>query len=160
RAIQLPAKLKIAVRDTPNSMETLFALGERLSPGRFLLTTVDAITAPGALERFARAALAAIESAPSISGVLGVNRWRGDHRPLFVRLGQDNAIEAFGDEHSPMVTAGVYLFSTRIFELTEEARDAGCDALRKFLAYLVAHEMRLKAIEIGEAIDIDEVADL
>jgi NDP-sugar pyrophosphorylase family protein len=160
RETKLPSALRIAVRDTPNSMETLFALGERLSPGHFLLTTVDAIAPPGDLERFTRGALDAIESDSGISGVLGVNRWRGDHRPLFVSLGQGNSIEAFGDARSPMVTAGVYFFSTRIFELMAQARAAGCGALREFLAYLVAQGLRLKALEIGEIIDIDEVADL
>jgi len=160
RAMKLPSALKISVRDTPNSMETLFALEERLSPGRFLLTTVDAIAPPGELERFASDALAALESDSDVAGVLGVNRWRGDRRPLFASLGEDNSIAAFGDARSSMVTAGVYLFSTRIFELTEKARSAGCGALREFLAYLVAQRRRLKAIEIGEIIDIDEIADL
>jgi len=159
-AIEYPSALTLCVRDTPNSMETLFALGERLSHGYFLLTTVDAVMAQGELERFAQGAFAMIEADPGLDGVLGVNRWRGDHRPLFVSFDDASAIEAFGDARAAMVTAGVYLFSTRIFEFATAARAAGCGALREFLAYLVAHGSRLKVFEIGETIDIDEPADL
>ncbi len=159
-AIAIPAGLTTSVRDTPNSMETLFALGERLSPGHFLLTTVDAVTAPGELERFALGAFAMVESEPGLDGVLGVARWRGDRRPLFARIGDSGLIEAFGDAQAPMVTAGVYVFSTRIFDFTARARESGCGALRQFLSFLVANGARLKAIEVGETIDIDEAADL
>jgi len=159
-AIEWPAGLTLCVRDTPNSMETLFALGERLSPGHFLLTTVDAITAPGELERFALGAFAMVESEPGLDGVLGVTPWRGDRRPLFVSVGDTGLIEAFGDARASMVTAGVYVFSTRIFDFGALAREAGCGALREFLSYLVAHRVRLRAIELGETIDIDEAADL
>ncbi|MGD0072794.1 MAG: NTP transferase domain-containing protein [Candidatus Binataceae bacterium] len=159
-AIAIPDGLMLSVRDTPNSMETLFALGERLAPGYFLLTTVDAVTAPGELERFASGAFAIVESEPALDGVLGVVRWRGDHRPLFVSVSNSGLIESFGDERASMVTAGVYVFSTRIFDFAARARESGCGALRQFLSYLVANGRRLKAIELGETIDIDEAADL
>ena len=159
-AIAIPAGLTLSVRDTPNSMETLFALGERLSPGHFLLTTVDSVTAQGELERFAQDAFAMVESGPGLDGVLGVTPWRGDRRPLFAKIGHGGLIEAFGDAQAPMVTAGVYVFSTRIFDFTARAREAGCGALRQFLSYLVANGLRFRAIELGETIDIDEAADL
>src|SRR5437588_3479160 len=41
--ITLPGHLQIVVRDTANSMETLFVLGESLRAGHFLTATVDAI---------------------------------------------------------------------------------------------------------------------
>lgn len=160
RSIAIPAGLTLGVRDTPNSMETLFAIGERLSPGYFLLTTVDAITAPGELERFAQSAFAMIESDSGLDGVLGVTPWRSDRRPLFVSVGKAGLIEAFGDARDRIVTAGVYVFSTRIFDFTAQARAAGCGALRQFLSYLVANGLRFRTIEIGETIDIDEAADL
>src|SRR5208337_5009592 len=41
RRVALPAELELRVRDTANSMETLFTIGEKLPRGRFLLATVD-----------------------------------------------------------------------------------------------------------------------
>jgi len=159
-AIAMPAGLKLCIRDTPNSMESLFTLGERLSQSHFLLTTVDAVTAPGELERFARGAFAMIESEPDLDGVLGVVRWRGDDRPLFVEIDERGLIRAFGGAQGSMVTAGVYVFSTRIFDFVSSAREAHCGALREFLSHLLVNKLHFKAIELGETIDIDEAADL
>ena len=159
-AIEFPPSMKVSVRDTRNSMETLFALGERLGPGYFLLTTVDAVMVSGELERFAQDASTMIESDSELAGVLAVTPWRGDRRPLFVSIGDDGSIKAFGDARASLVTAGAYFFSTRIFDLSARAREAGCGALREFLAHLVAQGLRLNTIEVAETIDIDEAADL
>jgi hypothetical protein len=43
RAVALPKELELCVRDTPNSMESLFTLGERLPDGHVLAVTVDAV---------------------------------------------------------------------------------------------------------------------
>jgi NDP-sugar pyrophosphorylase family protein len=92
--------------------------------------------------------------------VLGVVRWRGDHRPLFVEIGARGVIRAFGGAQGSMVTAGVYVFSTRIFDFVSSAREAHCGALREFLSHLLVNKLHFKAIELGETIDIDEAADL
>ncbi len=159
----MPAALRVLVRDTPNSMESLFALGEQLSPGRFVLATVDAVTPPGAFERFALRALAmtGIDCEQPLAGVLGTVAWRGERRPLFVEADPGGGlIRALGADHGPAVTAGAYVFSTRIFDFVACARAARLGALREFLAALVASGLRLRALELEDAIDIDETADL
>jgi hypothetical protein len=58
------------------------------------------------------------------------------------------------------VTAGFYFLSTANFVSAADARRAGLDALRRFLALIVERGMRLDAIEIEGSIDVDEASDL
>lgn len=160
--IAIPAHLELCVRDTANSMESLFALGERLVSDRFLLATVDSVVAQSELDRFAAAAAALTEpdGADRCDGALALVRWRGDRRPLFATVDAAGNIVALGAGESPLVTAGFYFFSRRIFDFAAQARALGLDAMRRFLAMLVAERVRIAGIEIEGAIDVDEGADL
>ena len=42
-ALEIPPSIRLVVRDTANSMETMLALGEVLEPGWFIASTVDAV---------------------------------------------------------------------------------------------------------------------
>ncbi|HEV3111808.1 MAG TPA: NTP transferase domain-containing protein [Candidatus Binataceae bacterium] len=161
-AIALPGLLRVVVRDTPNTMETLFELGEHLTGGRFLAATVDAIVGPDEMMRFVQRAMALTRGGPAASadGVLGVVRWRGDERPLFVEVDDGGAIRKVGAAAGTMVTAGVYFLPTSIFDFRARARAAGHRALREFLGGLVEWGVRLHAVEFGEVIDIDVAQDL
>jgi NDP-sugar pyrophosphorylase family protein len=162
RSLSLLPGLKLVVRDTANSMETLFALGESLAPGHFLLATVDAIVPPAEFIRFAREALA--RTAPGKSGrfdgVLALARWRGDRHPLFAHVTEAGLISELGERESTLVTAGMYWLPTRVFALAAKARALGLDALRRFLGLLIAEGVKLGAVEVAGAIDVDEPADL
>ncbi len=72
----------------------------------------------------------------------------------------DGLVRALGGEGGTHITAGVYLFSTNVFRFVAEARRAGLKALREFLAFLLAERVRLAAIELSDAVDIDEARDL
>src|SRR4029077_4843325 len=50
--LAIPPGLRLIVRDTANSMETMLALGELLEPGWFLASTVDAVIPQIELTRF------------------------------------------------------------------------------------------------------------
>jgi NDP-sugar pyrophosphorylase family protein len=162
RGIAMPHDLRIRVRDTANSMESLLALGESIPPGRFLMMTVDAIIAPAELTRFLKDALALTDPArpDALDGAIGIVRWRGDRHPLFAEVAADGLVSRLGGHQTPLVTAGVYLFSTRIFAFGDKARTAGLDALRRFLALLIDQGTRIAGIELTDVIDIDEAADL
>jgi choline kinase len=162
RAIPLPDNLIVKVRDTANSMETLFELGEHLSGSRFLAATVDTVLGSGEMTRFARHAKASASgaSAAPADGVLGVVRWRGDERPLFVEIDDGGAIRKVGAARGAMVTAGVYFLPRSIFAMRARAREAGLSALREFLGAMVAWGVRLHALELNEVIDIDAAPDL
>ena len=160
--IDLPEKLRLMVRDTPNSMESLLALHELLAPGNFLLATVDAVIADDELAKFIEQAhaLSTSREVRAFDGVLGVVRWRGDKKPLFAKIAADRHIIGLGDEETPMVTAGIYLLPTSIFAFTDSARRAQLSALRRFLSMLIDNGVRLGAVELSGVIDIDEPQDL
>jgi choline kinase len=162
RKVELPSELEIVVRDTPNSMETLFAIGEKIREGRFILATVDAVVSRREFERFvAKASELTSPDAPDpLDGALAVVKWRGDRRPLFAETATDGFISGLGARQTSVVTAGIYLFSAAIFRFVEQARNAGLGAMREFLAMLVRNGMRFAAVEITEAIDVDESSDL
>ncbi len=159
RKVEVPERLGLIVRDTANSMESLFALGERLAPGHFVLATVDAVLARDEMARFVCAARAMTLDG-GFDGVLGVVAWRGDERPLFAEISANGAITRLGDRKARTVTAGIYFLSTRIFDFTTQARAAGLGAMRQFLGMLLGNDVRLGAFELSQAIDIDEVSDL
>lgn len=162
RGLELPPGTRLIVRDTPHSLASLLALREAIAPGRFLMTTVDAMARPAEFDRFAARAIALTdpEAHEALDGALAVVRWRGDKRPLFAELAPDGHIAGFGDNRSAWVTAGLYLFSTRIFALAEAALAGGLDALRRYLALLVDSGMKFAAIALDDVIDVDEAEDL
>jgi choline kinase len=161
RKMEIPPELRLFVRDTANSMESLFALGEKLEPARFLLATVDAVVPDAEFARFVRVGLELTvpDESARFDGVLGLVRWRGDGRPLFAKV-SNGAVTAVGDGPAPMVTAGVYLLPAKIFDFADGARRAQLGALREFLAMLLEKGIRLGALELSGIIDVDEGADL
>lgn len=162
REIRLPAWLELMTRDTASSMESLLCLDECLKgAAHFLLATVDAVARPGDLADFAARAVE-ITSAPSprFEGALAVVKWRGDARPLFVETQGGGKIASLGERESEIVTAGFYFLPGAIFELAPRARAERLDAMRKLLAMAVGNGMRLAALELIGAIDVDEAADL
>jgi len=160
--IARPSKLSFVVRDTASSMESLFTLGERLEHGHFLLATVDAILREPEFRSFVANAqqMTSSGSRDYFDGAIAVTRWRGDNNPLFTNMARTGLITAFGAGESPMVTAGVYWLPTAVFQFAARAREGGLSALRAFLQLIVVEKIRLAAVEVTEAIDIDEAADL
>jgi NDP-sugar pyrophosphorylase family protein len=157
-----PPGVRIVVKDTASSMETLLTLGDWLAPGWFVAATVDSIVPAPELARFVTEARRIIErrSDEEVAGVLGVTRWRGDRKPLFADVSKEGLITRLGSDEASSVTAGLYLLHTRIFAMAGEARRAGLDALRRFLSMLIDHQMKLYAVEVAGAIDVDEQSDL
>jgi choline kinase len=162
RGLAMPPEAQIIVRDTPNSMESLLALGERIAPGRFLMTTVDMVVAREEFQRFVTRAIVLTDphGTKPVDGALAVVQWRGDRHPLFADIASDGIIGALGERECAMVTAGIYLLSTRIFAFAGAARVAGVDAMRRYLGLLIDHGMKFAACTVVGVIDIDEAADL
>ncbi|MGB8414121.1 MAG: NTP transferase domain-containing protein [Candidatus Binatus sp.] len=161
-ALEMPASIRLVVRDTANSMETMLALGEMVEPGWFIAATVDAVIPQAELARFVNESRRKIEdcSEKKFAGVLAVTRWRGEARPLFADVTENGLILRLGNGQTSMVTAGLYFLSTRVFDYAADARRAGLDALRRFLALIIERGMQLDAIEIEGSIDVDEASDL
>jgi choline kinase len=161
-SLELPPSVRLVIRDTANSMETMLTIGEALEPGWFIASTVDAVIPQAELARFVNESRKKIEECreKNLAGVLAVTQWRGEAKPLFADVTSDGLIRQLGNRQTSIVTAGVYFLSTRIFDHAADARRAGLDALRRFLAMLIERGMRLDALEIAGSIDVDEGADL
>ena len=160
--LAIPDRVRIVVRDTANSMETMLALNEFLDPGWFLAATVDAIIPQTELIRFVNEARRKTElyNDKDFAGVLAVTRWGQEARALFAEVTKDNLIARLGGAQTYMVTAGLYFLSTGVFDFADKAHRAGLDALRQFLAMLIENRMQFAAVEIDGAIDVDEAVDL
>ena len=160
--ISVPPAVDLVVRDTPSSMESLLVLGERIEPGRFLLATVDAVLRLDEFGSFVERAceLTAPNRPAQWDGALGVVKWRGDRHPLFAEVAADGQISGLNGRASESVTAGVYVFSTRIFDHAAAARTRELSAMRHFLALLIEAGMRFAAVRLKGVIDVDEGADL
>ena len=127
-----------------------------------LAATVDALMDFNELRRFTTMALRLIDlpSTPSFDGALGVVRRRSDRKPLFPEVALDATITRLGEKQTSMVTAGVYLLPSRVFDYAQTARAAGLGALRQFLAMLIKRGMRFGAVELNDVIDVDDESDL
>jgi len=155
-----PPALKLVVRDTASSLESLLTLGESLRAGHFLLATVDAMVADDELRRFVEQARELTEATRRFDGVLAVVKWRGDEKPLFTEVTDEGLITSLGRSETAMVTAGLYWLPSQIFRLGIIARQRRLPAMRSFLQMLVEEKIRLGAVEVQGAIDIDEASDL
>jgi NDP-sugar pyrophosphorylase family protein len=151
-------QLQIVRRSTPSSMESLFALAPYLQDGPFLLLTVDAVFGPAVLPQLLRG----VHAHPDADGVLGVHDFIDDEKPLRVRVDATARITAIGPgaDDSSLITAGLYVFSPRIFTEIDAARGARLAALRQFLAHLVARDYRLYAAALPKTIDVDRPEDV
>ncbi|MBV8138580.1 MAG: NTP transferase domain-containing protein [Deltaproteobacteria bacterium] len=159
RGSSFPRQLRLIVRDTQSSMESLLVLGEALPAGDFLLATVDAMVPDPEFRRFVTQARAS--RFPMLAdGVLAVAKWRGDRKPLFAEVTSTGLIASLGQRETSLVTAGLYWLPTTIFRWSAAARERKLAALRAFLQMLLEEQVRLAAIEVEGAIDIDEAADL
>jgi NDP-sugar pyrophosphorylase family protein len=150
--------LQVVRRDTPSSMESLFALRPHLDGDPFLLLTVDAVFGPTLLPLFLDQA-ARFKDA---DGVLGVHEFVDDEKPLRVKLDASGRIVGLAEEaaESPVITAGLYVLSPRIFAEVDAARNASFTALRQFLRHLVRQDHRLYGAPVEKTVDVDRPEDI
>jgi NDP-sugar pyrophosphorylase family protein len=95
-------------------------------------------------------------------GILGVHDCLDDEKPLRLLVDADDRITAIGPKaaESPLITAGLYVFSPRIFAEIGAARRAGFTALREFLARLCDRAYRLYAAPLPTTVDVDRPQDV
>ena len=143
---------------TPSSMESLFTLAPLLAGERCLVLTTDAIFAPGALRSFLDAAAAQ----PAADAVLAVNAFVDDEKPLWAEVGPDGRVGALGPsaQGSGLVTAGFYVFASRIFAEIPAARQARFGALREFLGHLLTRGHAIAAARVPKTVDVDRPEDI
>lgn len=160
QGLEFNKEVDLTIADTANSMESLLCLGERIQSEGFILATVDSVIAHSDFIGFVERSRTEIQDDQGCDGMLGICRWRADERPLFVARSPSGLITSFGEQEQPWVTAGIYAFNSGIFILTRTARQRGLDALRRFLALLLEHGMRLKGHELSKVVDLDNAEGL
>jgi NDP-sugar pyrophosphorylase family protein len=146
-------EVRIVLKTTASSLESLREVLERMPPGRALVSTVDTVTDEASFVAFVREA----ERLEGDATVLAVTPLVADEKPLWAEVGDDGRIAALGGRSGNCVTAGVYLFSGRAREL---ARGADLPRLRDFLASLVAEGESMYGLPIREVVDVDRAEDV
>lgn len=149
-----PVPLDLLVWDSPSSLESFLALKPYLQMGPFLLLTVDAVLASGALAAFVAKACQA-----QAAGALGLTDLIDDEKPLYAEVDDTGRIQALGGP-GPYITAGCYFFQPQVFDYEIPARQQGLKALREFLGLLVAAGFPLQGIPVGPAVDVDHPEDI
>lgn len=151
-------ELTIVRRTTPNSLESLLTLAPYVSDDRFLLLTVDAVFGPAMLPAFLQRA----DEFEAADGVLAVTNFVDDEKPLRIALDPAGRVTALGSaaEASPLVTAGFYLLTPRIFAAVDGARQQHLAALRQFLGHLVERGYRLYGADVAKTVDVDRPEDI
>lgn len=156
----LPFRLTVREAVTPSSMHTFAILGRMLSgKGRFIATTVDTIFNPDAFGRYVEA----FRDAPAdVDGMMAVTQYIDDEKPLYVSVDGNMDITAFmdRDENPRYISAGVYGLDSRAIGILDCCLAEGVHRMRNFQRALVADGLRLKAFDLGKAIDVDHAGDL
>lgn len=149
-----PVPLDLQVWESPSSLDSFLALRPYLDEP-FLLLTVDAVLAPGALAAF----VAEARQAPT-SGALGLTTFQDDEKPLYVELDQTGRILAVGRHKRPYITAGCYFFQPQVFAFETLAKARKLQALRQFLGMLVDEGFSLQGLDVGPGVDVDHPEDI
>lgn len=144
---------KIVVKTTHSSLESFREILEAASPGRILVSTVDAFCPREDFLRFIRRA----EELPADATVLAITRYVHDERPLWVTTARSGRVTVVGGASGDAVTAGIYV-------LPENVRRLGIPPslarLRDFLAWLAKSGEPIEAVEIKKVVDVDRAEDL
>lgn len=149
--------VEIVQRTTASSAESFLALRSHLEREPFLLLTVDAVLAPGAIP----ALVARAGKLPAAAGVLGVTTFVDDEKPLWAEIDAHGRIRSFGDStRARHVTAGVYFLKPLVYALADAVRPARWSAFRTLLAALVEHGHSLYGFDVGPSVDVDRPEDI
>lgn len=141
------------VKSTASSLESFREVNGRMPAGRALVSTVDTWCAPSAFAAFASAARARGEDAT----VLAVTSLVDDDTPLWVDARPDGRVRSLGAGPTPLITAGVYVFSSTA---RRAHAPASLGRLREFLGWLVQTGEPVYAETIGAVVDVDRASDV
>jgi NDP-sugar pyrophosphorylase family protein len=151
---QFPSlELKIIIKTTRSSFESFWRVGRALGPGRHLICTVDTICSP---RDWRRMLASAAHSKREV--LLAVTAFVHDEKPLWVVTeAKSLRIINLGVPRGKFATAGIYGVGSGIFE---QEWEEGISSLRAFLGQLLREGFPLRAVPLGDVIDVDTVEDI
>jgi NDP-sugar pyrophosphorylase family protein len=141
------------VRTTASSFESFVAVASARQGGRMLVSTVDAWCRTSDFTGF----VAQASLRPSSASVLAVTPLVADENPLWVDLDDTGRITALGGLAGRFVTAGMYLVSERVREITPPA---GMGRLREYLGWLWRRGEPFCGEVIQTVVDVDRAQDV
>jgi NDP-sugar pyrophosphorylase family protein len=144
--------LDLIVRTTPSSYESFELVAARLVGAPALITTVDAIMALGAFQRFVKSAA----GFPPDAVVLGLTGHVDDDNPLWATMSEDGRILRLGGDQGSHVTAGLYWLPAH----RAPAPATGFGRLRDYLKWLVDEGRPVYGVALPLVFDIDHAHDV
>lgn len=153
--------LRFIVKTTPGSMHSFHHLSSILSPGPFIMTTVDTIFQEEEFADYVQSFTKAIEKGTA-DALMGVSSYIDDEKPLYVRMGNDHGINAFLDhqEDALHVSAGIYGLTDRCRDVLSDCISSGKLRMREYQRALLTSGLTVKAYTFGKVLDIDHSSDI
>jgi len=145
--------LTLIVKTTASSLESFVEVTAAPAGGRMLVSTVDAWCAPEDFAGF----VAAARRRPHGTTVLAVTPLVADENPLWVDLDENGRVTALGGNSGTLVTAGLYLVSSRV---RRTAPPPGLGRLREYLDWLHRSGEPIFGEVIEAVVDVDRAEDV
>lgn len=157
----LPVQLELVIKTTPSSMHSFYEISRLLDGhGRFIATTVDTIFHE---DDFSRYVDAYSRSDSSTQGMMALTRFVDDEKPLYVKVGAHDRIEAFLDSAEPgaaFVSGGIYGLDSSAVRVLESCMERGVSRMRNFQRELIAAGLDIRGYDMGKIIDVDHAGDI
>ncbi len=145
--------LDFVVKTTASSLESFVEVAAARAGGPILVSTVDAWCAQEDFVGFVEAA----RTRPGDATVLAVTPLVADENPLWVDLDPGGRITALGERSGTLVTAGIYLVSSRV---RRTPPPAGLGRLREYLGWLHRSGEPLYGEVMQTVVDVDRAEDV
>jgi len=145
--------LELIVKTTASSLESFLEVTASEAGEPMLVSTVDAWCAAEDFVRFVEAA----RRRPSGATVLAVTPLVADEKPLWVDVDEGGRITALGGASGRLVTAGLYLVSTRV---RRSPPPAGLGRLREYLGWLYRSGEPMYGEVMETVVDVDRAEDV
>jgi NDP-sugar pyrophosphorylase family protein len=143
----------LIVKTTASSLESFVEVAAAREGGRMLVSTVDAWCAEADFVRFVDAA----RRRPIEATVLAVTPLVADEKPLWVSVDDRSRITALGGTSGNLVTAGMYLVSSKV---RRTAPPTGLGRLREYLGWLHRSGEPMYGEVVQTVVDVDRPEDV
>ena len=144
--------LDVIVRTTPSSYASFALVAARLNGAPAVITTVDAVMALDAFQRFVNSAA----RFPADAFVLGVTAHVDDDNPVWATLDEAGRVVRLGGDRGGHVTAGVYWLPAH----RGAPPPSGFGRLRDYLKWLVDERRPVYGVVLPLVFDIDRAHDV
>lgn len=153
-------EIDLTVKTTPSSMHSFYEIGKRLrGHGKFIVTTVDTIFREQDFQRYS----SAYEETEGIAGMMAMTRYIDDEKPLYIKTGGDNRIEAFLDNYEEgvgYVSGGIYGLSDAALDILDNCMERGVSRMRNYQRALVEAGLDIYGFDMGKILDVDHAGDI